>query len=223
MSSKFQEEYQKLSEKFLEATLREQFLILFCGVVVVVMLSYHLLISPVLTQSDKLNNNISNIQSQISSLTADVAKLSVKINEDPNQPAHARIADLQDEIAQLDAQLAQQTKHLVPASKMASMLENVLTDSKGLKLIELKSIPPTAILAAGPEDQNTQETGLYRHGVTLIFEGSYFDIQQYLAKLEALHWQFYWKKFDYLVGEYPKSKVELDIYTLSTNKAFIGI
>jgi MSHA biogenesis protein MshJ len=103
------------------------------------------------------------------------------------------------------------------------MLESVLAGSKGLKLIELQSIAPTPILLERPEQGEEPKAGLYRHGVTLIFEGSYFDIQQYLEKLEALPWKFYWKKFDYLVGDYPTASVELEIYTLSTNKAFIGV
>ncbi len=223
VSNKFQQEYQKLSEKFLKASLREQLLIVFCGLIVVVLLCYNLMISPLLAESEKLQNNLNNIKANTSRLSAQVALLSAKLNDDPNAPAKARISAQQGEITELNQQLAAQTKHLVPANKMASMLENLLADSKALKLIELSSIAPKAILKASPDASESQETGLYRHGVTLIFEGRYFDIQEYLAKLEALPWQFYWKKFDYLVAEYPKSKVELEIYTLSTNKAFIGI
>jgi MSHA biogenesis protein MshJ len=103
------------------------------------------------------------------------------------------------------------------------MLENVLVGSKGLKLIELQSITPISISLGQSQEGEEPIAGLYRHGVTLVFEGSYFDIQRYLEKLESLPWQFYWKKFDYLVGEYPTASVELEIYTLSTNKAFIGV
>ncbi len=92
-----------------------------------------------------------------------------------------------------------------------------------LKLNELRSIPPVPLLLQQTEKSDEPKAGLYRHGVTLIFEGKYFDIQQYLENLESLPWQFYWKKFDYIVGDYPTASVELEIYTLSTNKAFIGV
>ena len=44
-----------------------------------------------------------------------------------------------------------------------------------------------------------------------------------LAELEGLDWRFYWKSFNYNVNEYPLATVELEIYTLSTNRAFIGV
>ena len=92
-----------------------------------------------------------------------------------------------------------------------------------LKLIELQSIAPLPILLEKNMEDEEPKVGLYRHGVALVFEGNYFDIQQYLEKLESLPWHFYWKKFDYSVAEYPTASVELEIYTLSTNKAFIGV
>lgn len=220
MSSSLQQEYSKLSVKFLKISVREQILLLLCGLIAVVLLGYTFLISPILESTEKLDKSVNNISKDINGLSTQVAHLSVKLEEDPDAPVKARIQNLQEQIQSIGDQLLEQTDRLVPANKMAGMLENVLADSKGLKLIELQSIAPMPILM---DDKEKQQTGLYRHGVALVFEGSYFDIQRYLEKLEALPWQFYWKKFDYLVSEYPTATVQLEIYTLSTNKAFIGI
>ena len=220
MSKSLRSEYIKLSEKFLHISVREQVLVLLCGLVAVVLLFYTFLIGPLLENTEKLDKSVNNISNEIISLSDQVVELSIKLQEDPDAPVNARIQALQQQILDINRQLAEQTKNLVPANKMASLLENVLSDNKGLKLIELQSIAPIPILMG---EKDKQQAGLYRHGVALEFEGSYFDIQQYLAKLESLPWQFYWKKFDYLVSEYPKATVKLEIYTLSTNKAFIGI
>jgi MSHA biogenesis protein MshJ len=130
---------------------------------------------------------------------------------------------LKNQIQNITNQLKAQTNNLVPANEMAGMLENVLANTEGLKLIELESLTPIPISLGQPEEGEESIAGLYRHGVTLVFEGSYFDIQRYLEKLESLPWQFYWVRFDYQVGEYPTASVKLEIYTLSTNKAFIGV
>lgn len=223
MSSSLEKEYKKLSIKFLMVSLREQLLILFCGLVVVILIMYTLFLEPLLDDTKKLQKNSVSAENEISSLVDQVATLSDQLKNDPNDPVRERIDVLTRQIQNITEQLEVQTNNLVPANEMAGMLESVLTGSKGLKLIELQSIAPTPILLEQPQEGEESKAGLYRHGVTLIFEGSYFDIQQYLEKLELLPWKFYWKKFDYLVGDYPMASVQLEIYTLSTNKAFIGV
>ena len=223
MSSSLQHEYKELSSKFLNVSVREQFLILICGLVVVVFVMYTFLLGPLLDNSEKLQQNSINAENEIITLVGQVTKLYDKLKTDPNDPVLERIAVLKSQIQKITNQLEAQTDHLVPANKMANLLESVLASSKGLKLIELQSMAPVPIFLGQPEEGQKTKAGLYRQGVTLVFEGNYFDIQQYLETLESLPWQFYWKKFDYLVGDYPTASVELEIYTLSANKAFIGV
>ena len=223
MSNSLQQEYQKSSSKFLDVSLREQFLILFCGLVVVIFTMYNFLLEPLLENSEKLQQNSTSAEKEITTLSEQVAKLSDKLKIDPNKPVLDRIAVMQMQIQNIADKLEAQTDNLVPANKMAGMLESVLSGSKGLKLIELQSIAPVPVLLGLPEEGEAPKAGLYRHGVTLVFEGKYFEIQRYLEELESLPWQFYWKKFDYLVDDYPAASVELEIYTISTNKAFIGV
>jgi MSHA biogenesis protein MshJ len=226
MSNSLEQEYKKLSIKFLDLSLREQILILFCGLAVVILIMYTFLLEPMFNHSEKLQQNSKSDATEITILTGQVAELTEKLQDDANGPVRERIALLKRQIQNVSNQIKAQTDSLVPANKMADMLESVLAGSKGLKLIELQSIAPLPILLNQPEEVEEGEepiAGLYRHGVTLVFEGNYFDIQRYLEKLESLPWQFYWKKFDYLVGDYPTASVELEIYTLSTNKAFIGV
>ena len=221
--SALEKEYRKLSGKFHAMSLREQLLILICGLVVLILLMYTLLFEPLFDNSDKLQQDSVSAKNEIATLIAQVAQLTEKLQTDPNDPVNERIDVLKREIHNITNQLEAQTDNLVPANKMAGMLESVLAGSKGLKLIELQSIAPIPILLEPAEEGEDSKAGLYRHGFTLVFEGKYFDIQQYLEKLEVLPWKFYWKKFDYVVGDYPTASVELEIYTLSTNKAFIGV
>jgi MSHA biogenesis protein MshJ len=226
MSNSLEQEYKKLSIKFLDLSLREQVLILFCGLAVVILMMYTFLLEPMFNHSEKLRQNSMGDATEITVLVGQVAELTEKIQDDANGPVRERINLLKRQIQNISNQVKAQTDNLVPANKMTDMLESVLAGSKGLKLIELQSIAPLPILLNQPEEGKDGEepiAGLYRHGVTLVFEGNYFDIQRYLEKLESLPWQFYWKKFDYLVGDYPTASVELEIYTLSTNKAFIGV
>ncbi|MFT2092278.1 type II secretion system protein GspM [Paraglaciecola sp. 2405UD69-4] len=223
MSNAFKVEYQKLSDKLDKISTRERLLILFCGLVITIFLCFTLLISPIQLETQDTKERIKSTKSTIGKQGSELAAITVKLRNDPNTDINAKIEALRQDIESINAQIAEQTKHLVPASKMARLLENVLAETKNLKLIELKSLDPILVLVDSNIESNEKNEAIYRHGVTLTFEGSYFDIQTYLEKLEGLDWKFHWKKFDYKVAEYPKASVELEMYTLSTNKAFIGV
>ncbi|HBY38437.1 MAG TPA: MSHA biogenesis protein MshJ, partial [Alteromonas sp.] len=55
------------------------------------------------------------------------------------------------------------------------------------------------------------------------FEGRFFAVRDFLANLERLTNQIYWRSMAYEVSEYPNAQVTLEVYTLSTEKAFIGV
>jgi MSHA biogenesis protein MshJ len=225
VSNPFQEEFSKLSAKFDSITVREQLLLLVCGLMVFAIIIHMLLLEPRLLNNEKTQKDIERSQKELQSLMVQTQELSEALLIDANLPAKTRLNKLTQQILEIEQQLTQQTANLVPANQMPLMLEKVLATSNGLKVLSLESIPPTSVLVNQPPTtfEKTAESDLYRHGIKLMVEGSYFDIQRYLAKLEALDWQFYWKRFDYKVSQYPLAVVELEIYTLSTNKAFIGV
>lgn len=212
-----------LGTRFLDLSLREQVLILLSGVVVIGLLAYTFLLEPILGKTARIEKQINAAQLQTAGLGEQIAEVKNKTSIDPNAPVRERIASLNEQLAKLDVQLRQQTSQLVPANQMANMLEGVLVKSNGIKLLELNSIRPTPIYLSKQVKDQPREPDLYRHGVSLILEGGYFDIHGYLQTLESLEWQFFWNKFDYQVDAYPKSVVELEIYTLSTSQAFIGV
>ena len=214
--------YKQLTIKFLNISLREQMLILFSGLIVVILMMNTLALEPIFESSEKLQKKSHSADKEMRLLKQQVAALTDKLKANPNNTLLEKLALLKRQNQKISGQLKTVTENLVPANKMAGMLESVLSKSKGLTLIELQSIAPIPVSSRVSEADKKAVTALYRHGVTFVFEGNYKNIQRYLETLESLPWQFYWQKFDYSVVEHPIASVELEIYTLSTNKAFIG-
>ena len=71
--------YSKLSSTFLEVSLREQLLILFCGLVVVILTMYTLLLEPLLDNSEKLQQNNISAKNEMTSLEGQRANLFNKL------------------------------------------------------------------------------------------------------------------------------------------------
>lgn len=222
MNTELAEGYNKLHRLFLSINVREQALLVLCGLLLVIGLMYLLLLEPIMLENDKLGRDIRGFKNDIQSSDLTLAGILKSLKNDPNDVLREREQVLDGQIDALDARLQSQTVNLVPANKMPLLLETVLANTKGLKVMELRSIPPTPMLQTEAKVSDA-ELNLFRHGIKLTLEGEYFDIQHYLQKMESLQWQFYWKKFDYTVNEYPVAKVQLELYTLSTSKAFIGV
>ena len=207
---------------------------MFSGVVIIILLGYLLFIEPVNESTTRNEQTISSLQNQLNSLQAQIEVAEYALGNDPNDLLVESLDKLTDKSQDLDLYLQQETVNLVPPTQMPLLLENMLAGSQGVTLVSMQSIAPTPVLSsqtkkvdaesdAESNDTVVDEINLYRHGVLLSLRGSYFDIQHYLTRIEGLKWQFYWKRFNYVVTGYPEALVEVELYTLSTSKAFIGV
>lgn len=221
MSSDFSNRVAQVHRQFIHLSRRERILISVAGLVAILLIGYLWFIEPIYLQTDNARKESRRLSMQVTSIEQQIAVLQKDLEQDPDKSLKDRIALNQRDLEKLDSQLLQQTQDLVPANKMAGMLETMLSKSSKLRLLEMRSIPPVQMLDI--EDSDSVQTNLYQHGVQLVLEGQYFDIQQYLESVEAMPWHFYWKKYSYRVTEYPLAEVEIELYTLSTSPAFIGV
>lgn len=220
--------YQELQVKFIGLTDRERSLTVIAGVCLILLCGFSLFVEPMMMGLDRKSSEIERAQADSDTLDRTMAELKVELNKDPNAAINSRLESVRQQIVEADKTLTSQTTDLIPAAKMPLLLENVFAQFASLKLIEMQSIAPTKLLAPQDDknqggDANAIEFNLYQHGVKLTLQGRYFDIQRYLERVEALPWKFYWKKFSYQVKEYPTAEVVVEIYTLSTTRAFIGV
>jgi len=64
---------------------------------------------------------------------------------------------------------------------------------------------------------------VYRHGVEIVVEGSYVDMQAYLTALEAMPWQLFWGKAELKADEYPHVTLSLTLYTMSLDNKWLNL
>jgi MSHA biogenesis protein MshJ len=231
MTQRLAERYETLFEQFLKISQREKLLILLSGVVVIGMLGYLFFIEPNVQQATRDAQNISASQNQVQSLEAQIQVIELALDDDPDKALSEMLSSITHQADEIDLFLQQQTVNLVTPKHMPMVLEEVLAKSQGVTLVSMQSILPTPVLkddsvdieSESEEVSEKSDINLYRHGVKLVIRGSYFDIQGYLSKIEQLKWKFYWKRFNYVVNEYPNAVVEVELYTLSTSQAFIGV
>ena len=104
---------------------------------------------------------------------------------------------------------------LVPSNNQENTLNNAQNQQANKPVVKMATLqkPPQAV----------NDIGLYRHRIILKLSGSFFQLRDYLNQLEQLPWKFFWEKFDYKLIKYPKGELQIEIYSLSLKKEFIGV
>lgn len=215
------EQLQKLETRFNEMTPRERGMIFAAGLILVVMVLYSLWLGPNLERSASLERKLSSHQQSSETLTRQIAMVKEALKRDPNEATQRQLDKQKADIEVLDSKLKALTVDLVAADQMLPVLQSLLAKSRDLTLIGLTSIDSQPVLEL--QEQEDSGVGMYRHGIAIEVSGSFFDVYRLVESIEASQWRFYWQSFDYQVTDYPKAKVRIVLYTLSTSEEYIRV
>jgi MSHA biogenesis protein MshJ len=182
-------------------------------------------IEPVLQRRALLNARMVDQASLLTAAQAQEQQLLTALRQDPNTATRERIAGRQQEIAALDLQLSGLQRTLVAPDRMSAVLQELIGRDPGVTLVSLRNLPAVPLLAADAQESaaDPARSGhVYRHGVEIVIEGSYFDVLAYLARIERQPWQMYWGK-SVMSAEHPRVVLALTLYTLSLDRAWLVV
>lgn len=232
--------WQLWSANFLQLKPREQGLIFLCILVVIVFLPFNFFIDGNLIQAEKNEKKIAQLKRSNADLDISITEFSQALKEDKNKVLNDQIAQYEQRLNAIDEKLLTLTEELIDPIQMRNALIQLLNLQPGVTLMSFEVKPAEPMLFEKPKvnqiqtdksvteknDENTaniNNAGLYRHAIQLKLTGRYFQLRDYLKQVEDLPWQFFWHNFEYQLKEYPKSELTIEIYSLSTNKEFIGV
>ena len=126
----------------------------------------------------------------------------------------------------LEAEIVKFTRKLIPPNKIIRVLHEILKDTSSVNIIKLTNLPESPLFKNLSSQTNgetvTGKLDIFKHGIALEFEGRFFDIMEFLYKLEQLDWNLLWEGLEYKVDEYPTAIVKLELYTLSLSSDWLG-
>lgn len=221
--------WKRFAARFDALSLRERRLIALAMTGGVLLIGYSALVDPVLAANRTLRSGIERQAADLAGLQSQLAGLEAQAQKDPNAALKADIAQQRARLQALAERLQTSEGALVPPERMNAVLENLLKRHPGLRLISLKTLKPSGILAgrqAKTDNSNPQTPlafDLYRHGVEIRMEGSFADQYAYLVELERSQPGLLWENVRLQVGEHPKNEMTLVVYTLSPEKAWLAL
>lgn len=135
---------------------------------------------------------------------------------------------LERRLASINNKVDERMRTIVTPEQMSSLLLSILKQSKGFSLVELSNQPPVLLTPAKPsstdepeEEEEEVAEPLYRHGLTLVLNGSYMSLLSYVDLLEQLSGQIFWRALEFEIEEYPKANVRLEFFTISQEKELL--
>lgn len=209
-----------LNSKLAAMSPRELIMLFVAGLVVIVLIGFTFFIEPLSKKSQSMERRLASEATQTSSLDQQLQIYLEALNEDPDKALISSIADLKEKDAVLEQRFRDELKTLVTPDEMPALVSRMFDDAQQVRLESMATIAPVNIFA-GREDLSALT--LYRHGLTLTFSGSYFDIRDFLQRAQKENIKLYWEAMDYQVSDYPNGKVTIEFYTVSTQRTFIRV
>jgi MSHA biogenesis protein MshJ len=234
------QQWQEGCENFLKLTIREQVLILITGLVALFFILFYVFIDDKMASNTIESKKVVQLSSSNQSLKISVLELQAALQGDPNEETSKKITQYEAKLAKVDTGLLTLTRDLISPVQMRYALLDLLKLDKGVSLLsfELRGVKPllftspskTVLDSASKSSEasiNSNETSaginLYRHGIKIKLSGRYFDLRDYLTQLEKLPWKLFWQDFNFTLKEYPNSELEIEMYSLGTQKEFVGV
>jgi len=220
---------------------RERFMAFGAVVVVLVYLASAVVFGPLARKEAALRSTLQQQVVTLDGIDAEIAAKARAYANDPNEALRKRLGDVRAETARTSEELRTMQKGLVPADRIAPLLETILRANGRLKLVSLKTLPATTLTdAAAPATPATAPATsapaaagtppvvkapdlLYRHGVELTLRGSYLDMVDYMHALETLPTQLFWGKAQLDAEDYPNVRLTLTLYTLSLDPKWMKL
>lgn len=158
---------------------------------------------------------------------------------DPDAVAKQQLAALRTQLRATEREFQSLQNGLVQPQQMGALLQSLLAEQRGLRLLGLRSLPVTALGDPAAATKKTsgdkaaaadrtspagaarnEEAWLYRHAVEVRVQGSYADMLAYLRAIEGLPRHVRWGDVEIDARAYPASTMTITLYTVSLEKSW---
>ena len=221
--------WKRYAERVDAASLRERVLIFAAAALAVVAIVQSVLVEPQLRREREISRQQATRAAESAALQAELQKLVLARQQDPNALARKRLDALRSELSVVEAAVTDEQKKFTPPEQMRSVLEDLLSRNKRLRIVDLKTLPVATLGDVRASEGATKhlagsaERLIYRHGVELTLSGTYLDMLAYLTELEKLPARVYWGRMELSVAEYPTATLKLTAYTVSLDRAWMVV
>ncbi len=205
--------------------LRERLAIFAAGIFVIGGLWEATIGAPLAARELAARESISAIEERLDLLNESVSMAVQGIDGGAGERA-SQLQQLRRSVEETEESLRVFTTDLVDPAQMRFVVEELLASHAGLTLVNAANLGARPVLEDEVADERQTGRGrpvVYRHGVRLVFEGTYAESLSYLEAIERLPWQLFWSALALETVDYPQIRIMLEVQTLSLDEEWIGV
>lgn len=193
-----------------EMTLRQRAMLFATVSLLVIAIAHVALIEPVLVKQKRLIERVNRDQSQLSAVRGQIQSIVKEQESGRRDPEQEALRALEAQVAENEKALAERRQGFVAPTRLPALLRSFMGPGEGVRLESLRVVPGVQVDGPG---------GFYRHGVEMTLKGSYFELVQYLSRLERMPARLLWGRTELQVEKYPDVRLTVQVRTLSTQPA----
>lgn len=214
-------QWQQLNSRYSNLQPREKSLIFYGLLILTLWLGIMYVLEPTWKNLQQSERQQRTVQAQITEAERQAEQLKLQLASDINSDFKQQITQLQQQQQALNEQISLTASHFVGAEQMITLLQDVLSNSKGVQLKALTTSEAQPVRLAGqPVDEASV---LFRHTTTLVVSGRYQQLYAMLQRIEQLPWLLNWAALDYQVTTHPQADMTLQLITVSEYEDFIRL
>jgi len=213
--------WETLQQKHASLSIREKILVLVSAVILISFTAINFVIEPMFIEYSDLKRMQVSTQQDINNIKREVAAIDAKLSANPLEEIKKQLAALNKQHKYHVEELKRYQLSLISSHEMATLIEEIVHESEKIALLSLTSKQPKVILSQGGEVGD--EALLYRHAIAIQMKGEYFSLLNFMKKIEKKEQSVLWGEIDYRVEQYPAAIISFEVYTISTDKEFIGV
>ena len=162
---------------------------------------------------------VASLELQKAGVLTELDQLEQRESLDPDAAILNQLEVLQQELADLDANLRGQTLQILAPEQMPSVLRDLIGTVRDLQITGIQSELPERLVNSANDDLPV----LYRHGLVIDLQGEYLSLLDYVRALEELPWRFYWLGMEVRANGADPRRFRLHVYTVSLREEWIRV
>lgn len=202
-------------------SLRERVFLFAAAAVVVLALVQTLLIDAGRQRQQNAQARLQSADEALAQIAQQRQLLAGQAGRDPDRAAREALGAQETRLAELNAELENLERSLIPPERMNQVLKNVVQGSGGIRVVGFKTLSPQPV--ALPDAAEGAPPGFYRHGFEISVSGRYADLVAYLERLEASSWRLNWSEATLDAAARPLLTLTLTVHTLSLEEAWLRV
>jgi MSHA biogenesis protein MshJ len=202
-------------------SLRERVFLFAAAAVVVLALVQTLLIDAGRQRQQNAQARLQSADEALAQIAQQRQLLAGQTGRDPDRAAREALGAQETRLAELNAELENLERSLIPPERMNQVLKNVVQGTGGIRVVGFKTLSPQPV--ALPDAAEGAPPGFYRHGFEISVSGRYADLLAYLERLEASSWRLNWSEATLDAAARPLLTLTLTVHTLSLEEAWLRV